>query len=464
MAYLINNYDGTPLVTVQDRTLNLTATSIKIPGRDYRPYGEVIVENLVYMLQNFSSGSAPLNPTQGQIWYDSNIKKIKVFDGSQSVWLTVGTPQSGSIEPLTGSQGEIFYHTNKKQLFVWDTNTAKWVLIAPVGAQDNLNPTITSVATNTAFTAGNMLDVNGVTHAVIQVTIEGQLAAIWSVTDFNASVPGFISPIRAGLNLRSNNKFVGVATQADLATNSTQLDGAPANRYMRQDRNNEPDQNGVRALGSAGKRYGTVFAVNFDGAVTNATNAVNAQNASTATNAVNAQNATNLAGQPASFYRNATNINAGTLDVGRLPYVPVNRAGDTLQGPLVLQADPATALGAATKQYVDNRVLRVFETSLFAIANATPYTFTHGLGVIPKFVTVDAACVTAQGGYVPGDVIQLAPFADIAGVSEGLGILKSSTNVTVYVGANGPGEAVGPAGVAFIMLASSWNLQVRAFA
>ena len=34
----------------------------------------------------------------------------------------------------------------------------------------------------------------------------------------------------------------------------------------------------------------------------------------------------------------------------------VNKAGDTMTGPLVLAADPAAALGAATKQYVDTRV------------------------------------------------------------------------------------------------------------
>lgn len=34
-------------------------------------------------------------------------------------------------------------------------------------------------------------------------------------------------------------------------------------------------------------------------------------------------------------------------------YVPVNKAGDTMTGLLVLSGDPATALGAATKQYVD---------------------------------------------------------------------------------------------------------------
>ncbi|HUX45670.1 MAG TPA: glycosyl hydrolase family 28-related protein [Terracidiphilus sp.] len=37
-------------------------------------------------------------------------------------------------------------------------------------------------------------------------------------------------------------------------------------------------------------------------------------------------------------------------------YQPLNRAGDTMTGPLLLNADPSSALGAATKQYADKMV------------------------------------------------------------------------------------------------------------
>lgn len=39
--------------------------------------------------------------------------------------------------------------------------------------------------------------------------------------------------------------------------------------------------------------------------------------------------------------------------VGALGYTPVNKAGDTMTGLLILSGDPVAALGAATKQYVD---------------------------------------------------------------------------------------------------------------
>jgi len=43
-----------------------------------------------------------------------------------------------------------------------------------------------------------------------------------------------------------------------------------------------------------------------------------------------------------------------------LAYTPVNKAGDTMSGLLVLSADPGAALGAATKQYVDSKVISVY--------------------------------------------------------------------------------------------------------
>lgn len=61
----------------------------------------------------------------------------------------------------------------------------------------------------------------------------------------------------------------------------------------------------------------------------------------------------------ASIAAGAFNASQWTLigsvnDLGG-PYLPV--AGGTLTGPLVLQADPSANLGAATKQYVDNKVV-----------------------------------------------------------------------------------------------------------
>ena len=58
-----------------------------------------------------------------------------------------------------------------------------------------------------------------------------------------------------------------------------------------------------------------------------------------------------------SFNSRTGNVTLLSSDVtGALGYTPVNKAGDTMAGPLILQADPSAPLGAATKQYVDANI------------------------------------------------------------------------------------------------------------
>jgi hypothetical protein len=54
MAYDVTKTDGTRLTILADRTVDVT-TPIKLIGKNYAGYGEIMAENLVQMLENFSS-------------------------------------------------------------------------------------------------------------------------------------------------------------------------------------------------------------------------------------------------------------------------------------------------------------------------------------------------------------------------------------------------------------------------
>lgn len=337
MVYIINNYDGSQLVGINDQTVNSTATSLRLPGRDYKPYGEVIVENLVWMLQNFSGSTPPLRAVQGQIWYDSTAKVLRVYDNTD--WLTVNKALVGNQLPATGQDGEVFYHTTKKQMFLWDVTT--WKLIAPMGASDGTDPAPAAQINHTQWEA---LKVPNTGEAILKVSVGGVCVAIMSALEFTTAVgaiPGFTPVnIKPGINLNTTMKLHGTATLADVATSTLSLGGVLAANYMRRDQNNVPTTSGL-SLGSPSSPYLSMHADNFVG------------NASSATLATNA---TQLNGQSASYYLDATNMNAGTLNVARLPFTPVNKAGDTMLGTLTLNADPTLDLHAATKQYVDSLV------------------------------------------------------------------------------------------------------------
>jgi hypothetical protein len=46
---------------------------------------------MLHLLENFASGTAPTNPTEGQLWYDTTNSKLMLYDGS---WYSIGAPAS----------------------------------------------------------------------------------------------------------------------------------------------------------------------------------------------------------------------------------------------------------------------------------------------------------------------------------------------------------------------------------
>jgi Collagen triple helix repeat (20 copies) len=75
----------------------------------------------------------------------------------------------------------------------------------------------------------------------------------------------------------------------------------------------------------------------------------------------------------------------------------VNAAGDTMQGPLVLAADPANALQAATKQYVDGKVMQPATAAEF-ISNSAP---TKGLTPGAVWGAANVYNMGAASAYTP---------------------------------------------------------------
>lgn len=95
MAYTITLTDGTVLTTIADATVD-TTTSLSLVGRNVSGYGGYIAENFVYLLENFSSTSAPETPLVGQLWYNSAAQVLAMWSGS--AWTNVGFPADGLVK------------------------------------------------------------------------------------------------------------------------------------------------------------------------------------------------------------------------------------------------------------------------------------------------------------------------------------------------------------------------------
>jgi hypothetical protein len=127
MAYTITKSDGSTLTTIADGLLDRT-TSLSLPGPNYVGYGQILNENLVYLLENFAGNSAPTsNNLQGQLWFDKFHQNLKVF--TSQGYISVSGISVGTVEPVAAQDGNIWFNTATNQMFMYSENS--WNLIGP---------------------------------------------------------------------------------------------------------------------------------------------------------------------------------------------------------------------------------------------------------------------------------------------------------------------------------------------
>ena len=115
MAYTVNKTSGALLATVSDGTIDNTTDLIMI-GKNYSGYGELLNENFVKLLENFSNTSAPSSPLAGQLWWDSTNSLLKVYTGA--TFKTVSSSTASGSQPASGVTGDLWWDTTNTQLKV----------------------------------------------------------------------------------------------------------------------------------------------------------------------------------------------------------------------------------------------------------------------------------------------------------------------------------------------------------
>ena len=211
MAYTINKTDGTILATIVDGTINTTATNLTLIGKSYSGWGENLNENLVKLLENSASTSAPTTPLRGQLWFDTNTGQLKVYNGSQ--FEPAGGAQPSTSVPTSPGQGDLWLDSTNDQVFVYTGDSRshqindKWELLGPVhtASQGESGFVIETIASS------------GGDKVVSSMYANSTRVAILSKETFTPSVSqtGFAS-IKAGITLNSGlgAVFEGSSTQA----------------------------------------------------------------------------------------------------------------------------------------------------------------------------------------------------------------------------------------------------------
>jgi len=228
MAYQIDKFNGTFLVSIDDQTINTTATNLKLVGRNYAGYGEIQNENFVHLLENFASTTAPPRSLEGQIWYDSSTRKLKYFDG-QRYKLASGAEVSAAA-PAGLSSGEFWFDNQENQLYTW--SGSEFVLIGPER---------TPTDGDTIVRPKIVKDVLGNNRSILEVTVSNKVIALFSKDQFNISpvnnpIEGFFT-VRPGLNLVDIDNNGNLTTSEyrfwGTATNSQRLNGFTSDDFLR---------------------------------------------------------------------------------------------------------------------------------------------------------------------------------------------------------------------------------------
>ena len=226
MAYQINKTDGTIVATVADGQVDQLSTNLTLIGKNYSGFGEVLNENFIKLLENFSSVAAPERPIRGQIWFDTSENKLKVYNGAD--FIPVSSATISSTQPDTLSIGDLWWDDTGEQLYFFDGENP--VLIGPA---------YSSVQGLSGLKVESILDTLNQTRVITYLYNNGILLGIFSKDSFTPKVEiiGFNGSIQPGFNAGT---LAGIKFNVT-CTNAEQLGGAPAVTYIRRDTSNAID-------------------------------------------------------------------------------------------------------------------------------------------------------------------------------------------------------------------------------
>lgn len=242
MAYPVDRFNGTPLTSVDDGTIDST-TDLRFIGKNYAGYGEIQNENFLHLLESFSNTTPPPKAISGQIWFDTGNKKLKFYDGT--TFRTASGAEVGTSSPSFQQSGDFWFDSTAEQLYIW-TGT-EYVLVGPE---------ISSDLGGSGFEVQIIEDTEGVTHSVTLLKSNTQVIAVISKDEFTIRIAGIgessrekllrdqgFEVIKKGFTLVNTNS-TGVTLDDHYywgtASNSLKLAGYPITEFVRQSVPNLP--------------------------------------------------------------------------------------------------------------------------------------------------------------------------------------------------------------------------------
>ena len=224
MPYILNKTNGAKITIVDDAQVD-TSTDLFFVGRNYSGYGELVNENLLRLLENFSNTTPTPKPIIGQTWYNSStdIKKLNVFDGKE--YKSIANLHVSSEAPTYPTTGDLWWDENNVKLKIWDGNTYK--SIGPSGSVRADWRTVEEIVESSTQPVIEGFFGSNVKITVSDVSFTPNVSSLLSGSDKFSSVKKGITLYGAnpitGSTKDSGYYFWGTAAESLIATTSTNL-------------------------------------------------------------------------------------------------------------------------------------------------------------------------------------------------------------------------------------------------
>lgn len=207
MTYTVNYTNpGKSPILIEDQTSN-NSTSLTLIGKQYDQYGEVIAENFLKLLENFSYTSAPTNPTPGQLWHDSSTKTLKVYDAT-NIWKPLSVVYTSTTSPTTNAAqatGDLWTNTATGEIFVY--NGSEWVELAAQTQTSGMRVTTRLDNTPTPQTHYTIEAVNNAQTIFVISTEDGWIPASSERLSDNTVMNLSFPILYKGINFNSTGSY-----------------------------------------------------------------------------------------------------------------------------------------------------------------------------------------------------------------------------------------------------------------
>ena len=451
MTYTVTTTAGATIATVADGTVNTTATSLTLIGKNYAGYGIFLNENYVQLLENFSNSTAPTAPLTGQLWYDNVNDILKVYNAANNVWKPISSAITQATSPSASISvtGDIWWDTTNAQLKVWSGSA--WITIGP---------SYTSTSGTSGPVTESILDTGAASHNVTKFYVSNTVVAILSKDATftpQTAIPGF-STIIPGLNLISQSTLAG-AQFTGATTGASTLGGYSASQFLRSD----ISQTTNYAFGAAGgltvggdlsfdTSSGTAVVaettsnrniridVNKSGVTTTALTI------GASTNTITVANALTVSGVTTGTF---LNLSGNVVSAGAVHNALTVNGITTHSGNIAPSSNNVAYLGSATNRY--NTIYGV-NIDVLSLTSGTGTVFSQlntsgnvlSVGAVHSSLTVNGATtqagtLTVSSGFVnsAGNIISTGAIHNsltVNGATTSTGFINTSANISASQG------------------------------